>query len=67
MISRIPSTVYVLQHARPKEGCEDVKLIGVYSTEAAAERAIQRLLKQPGFSEYPNDFHLDRYEIDVDH
>jgi hypothetical protein len=64
---RLPK-VFVLQHARPKEdGDEDVKLIGVYTSQAAAEAAIARLRKQPGFSEYPDDFHLDPYELDVDH
>ncbi|HEY2379160.1 MAG TPA: hypothetical protein VGH98_24480 [Gemmatimonadaceae bacterium] len=68
MTSQVPPIVYVLQHARPKEDDdEDVKLIGVYSSEAAAEAAIQRLREQPGFSEYPNDFHVDPYELDVDH
>jgi hypothetical protein len=68
MTRKPTSIVFVLQHARPKEdGDEDVKLIGVYSSEAAAEAAIARLRKQPGFSEYPNDFHLDSFELDVDH
>ena len=62
------ATVFVLQHARPKEvGEEDVKLIGVYSSRATAEAAIARLREKPGFSGYPDHFHLDPYELDVDH
>ena len=68
MTSKRSRTVFVLQHARPKEdGDDDVKLIGVYSSQAAAQAAIARLRKQPGFSEYPDDFHLDPYELDMDH
>ena len=68
MTKELPRTVYVLQHARPKEdGDDDVKFIGVYSSQKAAEAAIERLRIQPGFAEYPEEFHLDPYEIDVDH
>jgi hypothetical protein len=68
MTSERRATVFVLQHARPKEdGDEDVKLIGVYSSRAAAKAAIARLREKPGFSEYPDDFDLDPYELDVDH
>src|SRR5690348_3760811 len=63
-----PQTVYVLQHARPKDnGEEDVKFIGVYSSWAAGEAAIERLRKQPGFSDWPHEFHLEPYDLDVDH
>lgn len=46
---------------------EDVKLIGAYASEAAAQAAIERLRKQPGFRDYPDDFTIDAYEIDKDH
>ncbi|HEY2856334.1 MAG TPA: hypothetical protein VGJ18_26065 [Gemmatimonadaceae bacterium] len=68
MTNELPRTVYVLQHARPQDdGDEDVKFIGVYSSESAGQAAIDRLRKQPGFSEYPNAFHLDPYALDEDH
>jgi hypothetical protein len=56
-----------LQHVRD-EGSddEDVKFIGVYSSEASALAAIERLKKQPGFVDYPAGFGIDRYEIDQD-
>jgi hypothetical protein len=61
-------TVFILQHARPKDdGDDDVKFIGVYSSQANAEAAIDRLRLQPGFRNYPNEFHIDPYEPDVDH
>ena len=59
--------VYVLQHSREYDDTEDIKLIGVYSSEAAARAAIERLLRQPGFRSYPDGFHVDRYPLDKDH
>ena len=57
--------VYALHHENPET--EDVKLIGVYSSRAAAEAAILRASKQPGFSKSINGFNIDEYEIDKDH
>ena len=60
--------VFVLQHARPKDDDnEDVKLIGIYSSRQAAEAAIARLRSQPGFADYPDEFSIDPYDLDVDH
>jgi hypothetical protein len=60
--------VYVLQHvhAAPNEE-EDVKLIGVYVTEADAQAAVARLGQQPGFRDHPEGFHISRYELNKDH
>ncbi len=60
--------VYVLQHIHTfGDADEDVKLIGVYSTNDRANEAIQRLKKLPGFQDLPDGFSIDRYRIDVDH
>ena len=60
--------VFVVQHvAREGYDNEDIKFIGVYSTEKAAQGAIHRLTPQPGFADYPDGFHIDRYELDRDH
>jgi hypothetical protein len=60
--------VYVLQHVHPLAGgTEDVKLIGVYSSLGNARAAIARLTRQPGFSETPDGFHVDGYQVDKDH
>ena len=56
---------FVLLHER--SDTEHVKLIGVYSSEAAAKAAIQRLRLKPGFSDYPEGFTIDAYEFDKDH
>ena len=58
--------VYVLQHSYELEDCEETKLIGVYSSEKAAKKAITRLQTQSGFCDYPNNFSIDRYQIDQD-
>jgi hypothetical protein len=60
--------VYVLQHVRKESSDdEDIKLIGVYSSEDAAKKAVLRLSKQPGFADNIQGFHVDEYELDEDH
>lgn len=59
--------VYVLHHVREDdEYGDDAKLIGVYRTEAKATAAIERLISQPGFRDYPQGFEIDSYELDED-
>lgn len=61
-------TVFVVQHVHERApDDEDVKFIGVYSSSAAAEAAVSRLVLQPGFRESPNGFRIDPYELDEDH
>jgi len=60
--------VYVLQHVHEfEDGEEDVKMIGVYSTQEQAELAVRRMRLQPGFSDTPEGFCIDRYPLDRDH
>ncbi len=59
--------VFVIQHVHEiQEDNEDVKFIGVYSTEESARAAVARLSMQPGFRETTNGFHIDRYKLDED-
>lgn len=67
MTERAPATVFVLQHSHELDGCDETKFIGVYSSLSSAEEAKQRLRLQPGFKNYPDDFSVDAYELDVDH
>ena len=74
-------TVYVLQHLHMLPGdVEDVKLIGVYSSRAAALEALQRKRGAPGFRDFPalvnaagakdtapEGFYISEYQLDVDH
>jgi hypothetical protein len=70
-------TVFVVHHVHilPR-GEEDVKMIGVYRSDALAREAIARLRTQPGFSALPEiytdgdgdeGFSIDAYELDKDH
>jgi hypothetical protein len=62
------ASAWVVQHvAREDTDDEDVKFIGVYSSEAKARLAVKRLRMQPGFSAYPSSFHVERYGLDQDH
>ena len=59
--------VYIVQHVDDRgDDDEDVKLIGIYSTEEDARAAIARLVMQPGFRDVPNGFHVDRYTVGED-
>lgn len=61
------TSVFVLQHVHEMEdGAEDVKFIGVYSSSQKASEAIARLSNVPGFSEAPNGFHIDEYQLNED-
>ena len=57
--------VFVLQHEYgPEDRAEQVKFIGVFASRGTAEAAIRRLRLQPGFSEHPEGFVVDEYELD---
>jgi len=60
------TTVYVLQHEYELDGCDEVKLIGVYSSREMAEAAIERLASKPGFVDHPSGFCIDPCELDQD-
>lgn len=49
------------------EGQEDVELlIGVYSSEAEAKAAIERVKNKRGFAEFQEGFQICPYQIDRD-
>ena len=61
-------SVFVLQHVHSMgDDVEDVKLIGVYSSRESAQAAVVRLADAPGFSDAPDGFHIDEYQVDQDH
>jgi homoserine kinase type II len=66
------TTVYVLTHAFDMKSVIDeeleerAKLIGVYTSEGEARRAVERLTVKPGFCDYPNGFIIDRYHLNQD-
>ena len=57
--------LYVLLHSLPQTG--RVKVVGIYSSRALAEAAEERSRALPGFSEEPDGFTIERYEVDKDH
>jgi hypothetical protein len=64
------TSVFILQHsyqANNDDSSDETKFIGVYSTREKAEKAIERLRKQPGFKELANYFCIDEYRVDQDH
>ena len=46
---------------------ENVKLIGIYSSESEGRLAIKRLKDKPGFSDLRGQFQLEAYALDMDH
>lgn len=57
-------SVFVLHHVYEREGTEEAKLIGVFSTEDAAHRAIERLRDKEGFRDHQEGFCVAAYELD---
>lgn len=64
----MPLEAFVLTHTHvlPDEQ-EDVKLIGVFSTRDHANRAVLRARASPGFTDAPEGFHIQPYELDQEH
>jgi len=57
--------VFLLQHvAREDEVDEDVKTIGVFSSEDTARSAIDQLRNMPGFRDFPSSFVISRKLVD---
>ncbi|CAB1075435.1 hypothetical protein D1AOALGA4SA_3255 [Olavius algarvensis Delta 1 endosymbiont] len=63
------NTVFVLEHSYELSatGEQKTKLIGVYSSRKKAENAIERLVLQPGFKDFPDYFNIDEYVLNQDH
>ncbi|NII85340.1 MULTISPECIES: hypothetical protein [unclassified Pedobacter] len=61
--------VYLLWHTHYDEslsGGEDVKLIGVYSTETKAEEALLRAKQLDGFKDFHEGFEISVNVLDKD-
>ncbi len=60
--------VYILHHVHVfEEDNEDVKIIGIYASEALAMQAIKRTKKLEGFRDVPDGFEISKYVLDTDH
>jgi hypothetical protein len=52
--------VFLVRHARESyDGIDDIKFIGVYSTEKKAQLAVEHAKTLPGFKETPDGFHVE--------
>lgn len=57
--------VYVLHHVHEfEDGHEDIKLLGIFSSEVKAKEIIEKYKKMPGFQNHPDGFSADKYIID---
>ena len=59
---QLGSAVHPLRHRRSRT----TPVMGVYSSEQAAQDRIARSANLPRFAEYPDDFLISRYVIDED-
>jgi hypothetical protein len=57
--------LFVLLHSLPETG--RVKVVGIYSSRSLAAAAEERSRRLPGFSEEPDGFTIEQYEVDKDH
>ena len=61
--------LYQVAHEYPDPAFDDdeiteVKFIGVYSSKALAEEAVERLRARPGFDRFPDGFTIDAVQVD---
>ncbi|MBP3194837.1 MAG: hypothetical protein J6M05_04145 [Cardiobacteriaceae bacterium] len=58
--------IYLLTHHRKYEdgSGSDIKLLGTYSSLEEIEKVLPHYRKQPGFCDYPDDFVIEKYELD---
>ena len=59
-------SVFLLWHGDDLDDGPDAKLLGVYSTELAAEDRIERARSLPGFRDQPDAFQITAYALDKD-
>ena len=61
-------TVYIVHHVQEiEDGDEEVKLIGIYSSQKNAEATVARLSEVTGFCDTRDGFHIEGYELNKDH
>ena len=60
--------VFLVSHVKSDSNClDDYRVIGVFSSEGDAEKAIAELKGDPGFSNYPNGFSMDRMLLNTNY
>ena len=48
-------------------GCDEGKIIGVYTSKEEGKIAVSKVIEQPGFKDYPNCFYINEHTIDKTH
>ena len=66
MVTRV-KMVFTVRHTISRDGEEDHKKIGTYSTEDKAKAAIERVKDKPGFSDPRGFFTIDPSQLDFDY
>jgi hypothetical protein len=56
-------TIYLLMHEHELDGCDQLKILGVYSSRILAEKAQAYFVLQEGFCDYPDGFVIDEYRL----
>ena len=57
--------VFLLHHVREVDDeSDDMKLIGIYSSEEKARAALDLVKQQPGFRDHPDGFELSEALVD---
>jgi homoserine kinase type II len=65
---KITDLAYVVYHEfEHPEGVDNVRLIGLFSQETDANRAIEHLQAKPGFQRHEDGFSVGTYQLDKDH
>jgi hypothetical protein len=60
-------TLHLLQHIHHIDvDLDNIKLIGIYSSQEKAQGAVQRCSLMPGFKDTPEGFEIVEYELDED-
>lgn len=58
-------TVYLVVHEwESRDGCEHLKIIGVYSSSELAHSAVDGLRSQSGFRDHPDGFFVSECLLD---
>ena len=58
--------VFLAWHEYDNEGCDETKLLGVFSTYQRAEAAITARRDKPGFIDHPDGFEIAEVAVDQD-
>ena len=49
---------YMVTHSYELNDCDEIKIIGIFSTEKKAKKAVKKLKKQKGFKKYKKGFEV---------